>query len=652
MSKVMMSVCRIPVWSLVAVLLSLSSAAAEVITVLSSNSTRVGEPVVLVYRFVNTPQPSNMPQPSINVPGLDIRFNGVTSQSSQSFTFGGRGSQRDASSVYEFMYVVTPNQPGKFTIPGFAVSVGGRQIRTKAVQLSVTGQGGYVPPSQPPPVQQVIPPPFAPVPQQQGPPQGQVPRPGRPQQPPPQQSQQRLPRTPDGEPAPYFGEIMVGKDAYVGEVVPVELRFYYRADIAFNDLQRPTFGGDGFTVAPLTEPEQTEQYIDNIPYNVVAFRSAITPVKVGEIEIPPVEMEGRMMTQGQMPGMDPFFDQFFRNFPMPGFGRAETIQARTPTRRMKVQALPKEGRPESFTGAIGQFTLDAEASPKSAAAGEPLTLTLSLAGRGNFDAIAAPALTGEDGWRVYAPKENFSADDVIGFGGTKTFEVSMVARRSQTATPGSVFSYFDPQKKKYVTLETDPVAVTAAAGGATEDDAATAQASSDGERASAVPTGPGDITGPATSPAGRASGFTPHLLQSWFRWLNISLLAALILSVPFLLWQRRRARKSAQTAETEALLRSTRAAWQKAADPAEFFTAAAQFVQARLALLDGKPVALVDTDEALARRVPDAAERRELQSLLARRDELRYGGSGAALLDPAERTRLARVLDNFASNHG
>jgi hypothetical protein len=60
---------------------------------------------------------------------------------------------------------------------------------------------------------------------------------------------------------------------------------------------------------------------------------------------------------------------------------------------------------------------------------------------------------------------------------------------------------------------------------------------------------------------------------------------------------------------------------------------------------------LVDPDEALARRVPDAAERQELQSMLARRDELKYGGSAADALDPAERRRMSAVLDNFASNH-
>ncbi|MEX1044677.1 MAG: BatD family protein [Chthoniobacterales bacterium] len=627
------------------------AAAGEVVEVLSSNTTRVGEPVILIYRFTNTAQPSDMPRPTINVPGLDIRFNGVTSQSRQSFTFGGRGAQRDASSVYEFMYVVTPNQPGRFTIPGFGVSVGGRLMRTKALTLTVTGSGGYVPPSQQAPVQQVIPPPFQP--QGQLPPAAQA-RPPRPSAP---SGQGRTPPvTSDGEAAPYFGEIVIGnRSAYVGEVVPVELRFYFRVDVGFNELQRPTFGGDGFTAAPLTEPEQTEQLLENTPYNVVTFRSAITPVKVGKIEIPPASMEGRMITAGAPPGMDPFFNQFFGNLPMPGFGRAEVIEVRTGARTLEVKALPTEGRPDNFAGAIGQFTLRAQAAPKKTGVGEPVTLSLAVEGRGNFEAVSAPELTGEDGWRVYAPKESFTSTDSAGFGessGTKTFDIAMVARRDQTSTPGAEFSYFDPQKKNYVTLKADPVPVTALGGGpAPEEAGATVPVGGEAAQLPAVPTGPADVAAPARALTGPARGFAPRLLDQGFHLLNLLLLAAVILSIPFLLWQRRRARKSARTAESESLVRQAKSVWQKTSDPAEFFTAAAQFVQARLALLDDRPAALVDTDEALTRRVPDAAERRELQSLLARRDELKYGGSGGAPLDPAERRRLAGVLEKFASNH-
>ncbi len=640
---------RLMLWAAVLLALGAASAVAEVTTILSSNTARVGEPVMLVYRFVNTEQPRDMPRPRIAVAGLDIRFNGVSSQSRQSFVFGGQGTQRDAATVYEFRYTVIPNQPGRFTIPGFAVSAGGRQIRTQPAQLTVTGPGGSVPPAQPPPVRQVIPPPFSPGQPQQLPPQQQRSR----QPSTPQTSQGRTPPlTPDGEPAPYFGEIIMGsKSAYAGEVVPVELRFHYRADIAFDNLQPPSFGGDGFTAAPLTEPEQTEQIIGDIPYNVVTFRSAITPVKPGEIEIPAAVMEGRMVMQGSMPGMDPFFDQFFRNFPMPGIGRAETIQARTEPRTLQVEALPREGRPANFAGAIGQFSLDASAAPSQAAAGEPVTLALAVEGRGNFEAITAPTLTGEDGWRVYAPKDTFTAADAIGYGGTKTFEISMVARRDQTVTPGAEFSYFDPQKKKYFTLKADPQAVTAAGGGAGADDAsATAQAGAD-SGSSAAPGVPDDIAAPAPALAGGGQGFVPRLLQPSFHWINLALLFALICSIPYLLWQRRRARKSALTAETEAVLREAKAAYQKASAPADFYAAAAQFVQARLALLDGKPVALVDPEEALARRVPDAAERNDLQSMLARRDELKYGGSAVDALDPSERRRLSAVLDKFASNH-
>lgn len=638
-----------------------AAVAGEVVGVLSSNTARVGEPVVLIYRFVNTPQPSDMPRPTINAPGLDIRFNTASSQNRQSLTFGGRGTQRDAASVHEFMYVVTPNQPGKFTIPGFGVSVGGRLMRTKPLTLTVTGPGGYVPPSQPPPVQQIIPPPFQPQGQSPPPAQARPPRPSQPsaQQPATPSGQGRTPPvTADGEPAPYFGEIIAGgRSAFVGEVVPVELRFYFRADIAFNDLQRPSFGGDGFTSAPLTEPEQTEQFLENIPYNVVSFRTAITPVKAGQIEIPPAAMEGRMMTVGMPQGMDPFFDQFFRNFPMPGLGRAEVIEARTGSRTLEVKALPSQGRPDSFAGAIGQFTLEAQAAPKQADAGEPVTLSLAVEGRGNFDAVSAPELTGEDGWRVYAPKESFRSNDTTGFGassGTKTFEISMVARRDQTSTPGAEFSYFDPQKKKYITLKADPVSVTAAGvgGGAADEATSTTQAGGADAALPPVPVGPTDIAGPAAAPAGPGRGFAPRLHDRGFHLINLLLLAAVVLSIPFLLWQRRRARKQARTVETESLVRQAKSVWQKTSDPAEFFSAAAQFVQGRLALLDDRPVALVDTDEALARRVSDPVERRELQSLLARRDELKYGGSGGAPLDPAERRRLAGVLENFASNHG
>jgi len=84
----------------------------------------------------------------------------------------------------------------------------------------------------------------------------------------------------------------------------------------------------------------------------------------------------------------------------------------------------------------------------------------------------------------------------------------------------------------------------------------------------------------------------------------------------------------------------------------EFYAAAGQFMVARLALWDDKPASLVDPDEALTRRISDPAERRQLQSVLAKRDELHYGRTSGGALDAEERRRVTDLLENFAKNHG
>jgi len=622
-------------WLFVAALLAaLGSAHADVVTVLSRNETEVGQPVILLYRFVNTDQPEDMPEPSIMVDGLQIRFQGASRQNNISFSFGGGGGQNRSESVFEYTYAVTPLQPGQFTIPGFEVRVGGKTVRTKPAKLKVFGAGGALPPPQPVPrvPQGILPQPVQPLPPPGGQPSG----------------------PPDREGEPYFAELlMTSKPVYVGEVVPVDIRFYFRGDIPLSDVQHPTFSGDGFTAVPLGEPQQSEQMVGNLPYRVITFRSAITAVKTGEIEIPPVTMTGRMMVSAVPPGFDAFFDQFFRNLPMPGMGRAEPVEVSTRGRTLKVLSLPKEGRPANFSGAVGQFTLEASADPTSAGPGEPVTLSLAVSGRGNFDAMSSPTLTGTDGWRTYAPKEKFDKDDAIGSAGTKTFDFKMVARSNQMETPGAEFSYFDPRKKEYITLKAEPHAVDAAGrdGGEPEEDTLPPVASASSGSAPAAQAPADDISAPAAALAASSDrGFAPLLRAPWFAWLNFALLALAVVTVPLLLWLRRRRLKSARTAELEWALRQAKSALQKAADKTEFYNAAAHLVQARLELLNGSTGTIPDATAALQQRVSDPMERRELQSVLARRDELKYGGgaAGGALPDE-ERRRIVSLLEKFAA---
>jgi len=617
---------------LAALLLAGGIAQAQVETVLSRNETQVAEPVMLVYRFTDTEQPQDMPQPTIMADGLQIRFQGAARRNNFSFSFGSSGSQNTSQSIFEYNYLVTPLRAGEFTIPGFAVRVGAKTLRTQPAKLRVFGPSGSLPPPQSAPT----------VPRGIAPPPGQL-------LPTPQQQQPSGPPEREGE--PYFGELlMTSKPVYVGEVVPVDIRFYFRGNLPLNDLQHPTFAGDGFTAVPLEEPQQGEQLIGNVPYRVFTFRSAITAVKTGEIEIPPVTMNARILVSSVPPGFDAFFDQFFGNLPMPGVGRPEQIEVSAPGRTLKVLPLPKDGRPADFSGAVGQFSLDASADPRSAGPGEPVTLSLAVSGRGNFDAMSPPALVGADGWRTYAPKGRFQRDDSVGSAGTKTFEFKMVARTDQAATPGAEFSFFDPRKKEYVTLKAEPQQVDAAGrNGGEPDDEKSAVASAAASPATQSAQGPVDDIAAPAAVLGPASGrsFVPSLHAPWFRWTNLGLLALALVLVPVLVFLRGRRIKSARTAELESALRQAKAALHKASDRTEFYTAAAQFMQARLQLLDRNLGSLSDASSAIAQHIDDPLERRELQSVLARRDELKYGGEAGGALGDDERRRVVSILEKL-----
>lgn len=623
--------------AIVALLAAATAARAEVVTVLSRDSTRVGQPVVLVYRFINTEQPQDMPDPAIMVDGLDIRFQGASRQNNFSFSFGSGGGQNRSESLLEYTYAVIPLRSGEFTIPGFEVRVGGKTLRTKPARLMVVGAGGVRPPAM---SRQSVPP--APSAGQALP---------LPQVPPPP-----APTTGEGGEA-YFGEmLMTSKPVYVGEIVPVDIRFYFRGDLPLNGLQQPSFGGDGFTAVPLGEPQQSELVVGNIPYRVFTFRSAVTAVKTGEIEIPPVKMGGQIMVPGAPAGFDALFDQFFRNFPMPGIGRAENIEVRTQGRTLKVLPLPKDGRPANFGGAIGQFSIEASSAPASAGPGEPVKLSLAVSGRGNFDAMSPPVLDAADGWRTYAPKDNFQNDDLIGFSGTKTFEFKMVALSDQNATPGASFSYFDPRKKEYITLTADPQPVNAAGRKSStsgEDSRGTDGASKAAEDAgvpSQEPLPVDDISAPAVALSGGVGrNFTPDLFAPWFRTTNLLLLVIALFVLPLLLWWRRHRIKSARAVELERAVREANSALRKASDRTEFYNAAARFVQARLELHNGHAGTVSDASAELHRHTADASECQDLQSVLARHDELKYGGGTGGALGGEERRHVLALLEKFAA---
>lgn len=591
----------------------------EVTATLSQDFTSVGQPVQLNVAVVGA-RGAQVPQ-TLQIDGLDARFAGRSEQTEMQF--GSGGYRRTVTANYT--YLIVPLREGNFTLPAVPVEIDGKVLKTKPVTLRVAqGRGGAIP---------VLPA----IPTQQG---GIPGHPSSPQNPSRNPSQ--------AEPAEgktVFGELLVPKTtAYAGEVVPVEIRFYFDARYRVQLRDRPGFSGDGFTVLELSKPIERRQEIDGITYNVVSFQTAITPAKSGPLEIPGATLEAQIESSTNQRRPDDFFGGLFGQMMET---RPATIT--TDPAELEVKPLPREDRPENFGGAIGQFSLAATATPEKAASGDPVSLKVVVAGRGNFDAMSAPELVATEGWRTYPPGEQFvpSPSDPIGFNGEKRYEYMLLAREDQTATPVAEFSFFDPSVEKYVTLKSAPVSVVAKGG--------VAPAPTPSAEASASPSSSPSPENVETPPEESGlvknfvpSSFVPLLMRTWVWAVNGALAVVWILILLVTL-----GRKWAQSprAREAAALRQTRRLLTSMDDPGiesdRFFQLAEEFVRQRLAVPRSEQAdSSVEPRAKLEQLSLPPEIRLAIEEILDRHDAARYS-TVTVPLDADERQKILNHLKTF-----
>ena len=413
------------------------SAAAADISVsaeLSRPEINVGEMAELQLKVTGA-EVADVPR-EVAADGLQIRLTGQSTQV-QMVNF-----KVTSSAVYS--YIVMPLRSGKFTIPSILVRTSGGVMQTTPLSFSVIDGSGMTATSG----QGSGPSPTTPQPQQLMPGFSQ-----RSVRPAPQKAE-------TGRLA--FGEIICPKKTlYLGEMAPVEIRYYFDARYPVQVKGKVDFASEGILVERFPDPKESREDRDGVTYNVLSFQTLLSAVKPGSIEIAPAKLESQIQMPGALPpGFDdPVFQQMLggRN----PFSQARDVTVKTAPLHLEVLPLPKEGRPASFGGAVGQFEMDAVVPNPKPAPGDPAILTVKIGGKGNFRAMGVPQLTETDGWRTYPPADRFESSDQLSYAGVKSFDFTMIAQQPMKSSPGSEFSYFDPTNSKFVTLTTKPLPLSA-----------------------------------------------------------------------------------------------------------------------------------------------------------------------------------------------
>lgn len=225
--------------------------------------------------------------------------------------------------------------------------------------------------------------------------------------------------------------------AYIGQEVVYKLSFYRavqiwsKVEFLFPDTQ-------GFWTEKLQDNEQQRQKIQTIGgrrYSVTEITMLLYPLSAGKIEI------GSGSVQFQA---DPF---------------TSPVKLESEKIMVKTLPLPEDGKPENFSGLIGNFSIKVEVKEKSAQVDKPITLTVTVSGEGNLQSIQEPSKPLIKDVEAYDPeiKDTFFRT-AHGSNGMRTFSYIFVPRKEGALSIGGFETdYFDPKSGKYVIIKTKSI---------------------------------------------------------------------------------------------------------------------------------------------------------------------------------------------------
>lgn len=243
---------------------------------------------------------------------------------------------------------------------------------------------------------------------------------------------------------------------FLNEAITIVYKLYVSNDVSitrsWQELDTPKF--QDFWSQYIEEKGEQQIYettYEGKPYRYVILRKAVLyPQKTGELTIEPLTLDVPIDVQGNT-------RDIFGRRRMTRVNR--TISAGK--RIINVKPLPTEGRPDDFSGAVGNFNFSVSVNKTMLDANEALELKIRTKGIGNLKLFNLPFLTLPSSLEVYEPvRDNKVAINIKGMNGfiSDTYTIIPQYKGSYPIRPIS-FSYFDVTSSKYKTIISDEIVV-------------------------------------------------------------------------------------------------------------------------------------------------------------------------------------------------
>jgi len=387
--------------------------AGEVTLQLNNSDAQVGVPITaqLTLSNVENHEPPQFPP----LPDAEVRASGVPNTSRSVQVINGRMTQ---SLTITYVYQIVPRKPGTLRIPPIRVVADGKTFETEPQIIGVTrgeGTGNLL-----------------------------------------------------------FVELKTDRsECYVGEHLQAVLEIWIapftdrRYDVQFDqrdmwncvDRQNSSWG----MFAALLDQRggitwRRDQRMDDEgrkhSYIVYQLAADLWPEKAGPLDAGDIRVLVQYPTRvGRDPTPFGFFERGLR------VTDARPLLGEVRPAPVRIKPIPREGRPAWFRGAVGAHTIRATARPTEVSVGDPITLTIEIAGGGRLELLQPPPL---NEIQPLARDFKIPTDPLAGTveSGVKRFVQSIRATREEIKEiPSIPFAWFDPTSERFVTVYSDPIPI-------------------------------------------------------------------------------------------------------------------------------------------------------------------------------------------------
>ena len=261
-----------------------------------------------------------------------------------------------------------------------------------------------------------------------------------------------------------FLKAIVNKtSAYVGENIGVTYKVYSKIQLHQILGYETSPSLTGFWQKTIDQAKNSTlktETINGVQYQTFEIQKlTLFPQRSGKLIVDPMAVKLGVQVRSQRRSRS-FFDQLMGSYEI----KEVTVESKPIT--IDVKALPQQGKPADFTGAVGSFSMQMIANKDSVTTNDAIDVKVSISGKGNLPLINSPKLNFPPDFEVYDPEtKNEFSTNFNGSSGRKTFEYLVIPRHSGDFTLEPFqFSYFDLKSKSYKTINAAPISIAVAKG--------------------------------------------------------------------------------------------------------------------------------------------------------------------------------------------